>query len=110
MGNLIGRLHDDEKIDVAVFVGRAVGVRAEQNDLVGFELFGYGSGVAAYHAHGHVGPGVEALGRKRERPWVFLRHEIIISAASRRGLSPPLFLVQIVDMKQSVLDNALKVA
>jgi hypothetical protein len=53
--------HDDEEIDIAVAMRRAVGERAEQDDLVGMELLGDRTGVTPDDAQGNVRGSIMAL-------------------------------------------------
>lgn len=78
--------HDDQDIDVAVGVRRAVSVRAEQDDFVGLEALGNLAREAADHAHGNVGPAIPAGGSSIGIGLAFALHPIILLAAV--GLLP----------------------
>ncbi len=55
--------HDNQDVHVAVGVGRAVGIGAEQDDLVRLEALGDLAREAADQARGNVGPTTPADGR-----------------------------------------------
>jgi hypothetical protein len=58
--DLIPRWHDDKDVYVTVGVWRPVGIRAEENDLLGLKALGYLAGKAANLAPGNIGPTIPA--------------------------------------------------
>jgi hypothetical protein len=57
---LVPAEHDDQDVHVTTLVRRAVGVRAEEDDLLGTELVHNITGEAADEAHGNVATAVPA--------------------------------------------------
>lgn len=84
---LISRRHDDEQIHVAVLVRLAVGVRAEQDDLVRMEAFRDLTRVATDDRHRDVGRAV-ATDNLGLRFAGFLAHALILPR-SFRAVMPP---------------------
>ena len=72
---LVASRHDDQQIDVAVLVGLAVRVGAEQYNLVGLELLCDGMSITSDHAHRHLRAIIGSLGRKRKRTGGDLSHD-----------------------------------
>src|SRR5262245_37441312 len=62
----------------------AVGVGAEQDNLVGMEFLGNGAGVAADHPHRDVRPAVQALRRKGKRALLCPDHLTIVPEGESR--------------------------
>jgi len=58
---LVPRLHYHQDVHIAVFVRRAVGMRAEQDDLLGLKSLGNLARETADHAHRDVSATVPAL-------------------------------------------------
>ena len=84
---LVPRRHDDQDVHIAVGVRRAVGVGAEQNDLVGVEALDDLAREAADQAHGDVGPTIPARGRSRRRGAAFGGHALIVPGAGMDGVN-----------------------
>ena len=84
--DLISGRHDDQDVDVAVSVGRAVGIRAEQNDLFRPKALGDLAGEAADHAHGNIRTAIPAGKMILGKGWAFGLHHIIVPAD--KGSSP----------------------
>src|SRR5262249_17991075 len=75
---LVAGGHDHEDIHVAVGVRPAVGLRAEEDDLVGPELLGHLTGEAADDAHGDARAAVPAGRLLLRRRGALLRHDNIL--------------------------------
>src|SRR5262249_590203 len=75
--------HDDEDVHVAVLVGRAVGVGAEQDDLLRMELLRHVTRVPADHSHGNVRPAVPARGFGLRSLSACFGHALIIPAMTK---------------------------
>jgi hypothetical protein len=57
---LIPRRHNDQDVDVAVRVGRAISVRAKQDDLLRLKPLGNLASKTTDHAHGDIRPSIPA--------------------------------------------------
>lgn len=87
---LVARRHDDQNIDVAVRVRRALGMRAEKNDPVRLESLGDLPSEPADHAHRHIGAPIHRS-RRFCRALVFLvpHSHIVHCRPSRVPAMPP---------------------
>ena len=75
---LVTRRHDDEDIDVAVLVRGAVGVRAEQDDLLRIEALGHLARELADLAHRDIRTAIPALWFRLASDGVLLGHVRIL--------------------------------
>jgi hypothetical protein len=75
----VPRRHDHENIHVAVLVGCAVGVRAEQYDLVGLESLRHRAREAPDDPHRHIGAPINPIYSRWGRLGVFICHVIILA-------------------------------
>src|SRR5262249_30738245 len=90
--DLIPRRHYHQDIYVAIFVRRAVGVGAEQDDLLRMEVIGHLAGVAANDTHGYVCPAIPARRSAFSRFARFGSHAKIpkhLLARRARSSNPP---------------------
>ncbi len=81
---LVPGRHDDKQVHVAVLMRRAVGVGAEQDDLIGMKLLGDGPGIAADHPHRDVRPPIDALWREGKRACLCSSHTAIVPQGQAR--------------------------
>jgi hypothetical protein len=70
--------HDDQDIHIAIGVRRAVGVGAEQDDLVRLKALRHLAGEAANHTCGDIGSVIPPRGQRVCRASVLVRHEGIL--------------------------------
>jgi hypothetical protein len=73
---LIARRHHHQDVDVAIGVRGAVGMGAEQNDLVRTKLVCNSTGEAPDDRRGHVSAVIPAFGLGCR--WTFARHALIV--------------------------------
>jgi hypothetical protein len=78
--DLVTGRHDDENIHIAIGVRDAIGMGAEQDDLVGMKLFRHLPGKTANDAQGHVSPAIPARRRRCPRGALGSSHKGIVSA------------------------------
>lgn len=81
---LVACVHHHEQIDVAVGGWRSVGVRAKQDDLIGIELLGDFSRVAADRVQSHIGPPQRAERLHGDRLTSVARHGVSLTRSNDR--------------------------
>ncbi len=89
LGVPITSRHHHEQVHVAIFARCAIGVRAEQDDLVGPKFLGNRARVTPDQARRNLGAEIEAFGWKRKRTRLWARHAAILRKArtAREGHS-----------------------
>ena len=76
---LVPARHDDQDVHVAVGVRHAIGMGAEQDDLVRPNALGDLPSESADHSHGNIGPAVPAGRRSMQRFAALANHNLILS-------------------------------